>query len=502
MLLFCVGAMNSDYATQSERQQSAIFRVVDQPSSTRQPRTRRLSEVVAQIVAIEFLAVGLSAYTASLAYHYIVSNSSPPAYQYVPAAVFIALMVSLSSISFRQFSAIQTQPRHRFLWSGIAAVGLAFSLFLSTLFLFKISEGYSRGSFVFQIVSVLITVTATRAAIYSWLQSTIAAGRLMARRVVLIGEDGVCSQFADRLKATGILSVASFEFPSEAELTQHGSGLKTGRSIPATLDLCRKKHPDDVIIIANQENSSTIPSLLNKLSELPINVHIVPHDSMYLLATSRIAEFGNVTTFQVSSTPLSSFDRNIKRVFDIAAAIAGLVLFSPLLLCTAAAIKLDSHGPVLFRQTRHGYNKQTIKVLKFRTMTTLEDGSDFRQVRRNDDRITAVGRILRRTNIDELPQLINVLTGQMSIVGPRPHATAHNDMFEGRILPFARRHNVRPGITGWAQVNGARGETDTVEKMQERINYDLYYIDNWSLFFDLKIIVMTLFSKRSYTNAY
>jgi Undecaprenyl-phosphate glucose phosphotransferase len=494
--------MSFDYVTERKQPQSAILHVVGQPSPTTQPRTRRLSEVVAQIAAIEFLAVGLFAYLASVAYHYIAINSSPPAYQYVPAAVSIALMVLLSSISFRHFTAIQTQPRHRFLWSGIAAVGLAFSLFLSTLFLFKISEGYSRGSFIFQILSVLIAVIATRAVAYSWLQSTIAAGLLTARRVVLIGEDAICSQFADRLKATGILSVGSFQFPSETELMQHENGLKTGPSVPGTLDLCRKKHPDDVIIIANQENCSTIPCLVRKLSELPINVHVVPPDSMDLLATSRITEFGNVITFQVSSTPLSSFDLYIKRAFDVAVAITGLVLFTPLLLCVAVAIKLDSPGPVLFRQTRHGYNKQAIKVLKFRTMTTFEDGRDFKQVRRNDDRVTAVGRTLRRTNIDELPQLINVLIGEMSIVGPRPHATAHNDMFEGRILPFARRHNVRPGITGWAQVNGARGETDTVEKMQERINYDLYYIDNWSLFFDVKIMVMTLFSKQSYVNAY
>jgi lipopolysaccharide/colanic/teichoic acid biosynthesis glycosyltransferase len=135
-------------------------------------------------------------------------------------------------------------------------------------------------------------------------------------------------------------------------------------------------------------------------------------------------------------------------------------------------------------------------------MTTLEDGDDFKQVTRNDSRITRVGRILRRTNIDELPQLINVLRGDMSIVGPRPHATAHNEMFQERILPFARRHNVKPGITGWAQVNGSRGETDTIEKMQERVEYDLYYIDNWSFLLDLKIIVMTLFSKKVYVSAY
>jgi Undecaprenyl-phosphate glucose phosphotransferase len=420
----------------------------------------------------------------------------------VPAAIFIALMVSLFSISFRHFEAIQTQPRHRFLWSGIGAVGLAFSLFLSTLFLFKISEEYSRGSFIFQVLSVGIAVICTRAVAYSWLQSAISAGLLAARRVVLIGDDALCSHFAHRLKATGILPVGSLQFPSLNDLMQHEDGPKTGPSVAAMLDLCRNRHPDDVIILANQENFSTIPCLTRKLSELPLNVHIVPRDSMDLFATSKIAEFGNVITFQVSSVPLSSLDLFVKRMLDVVAATAGLVLLSPLFLCAAVAIKLDSPGPVFFRQTRHGYNKQTIGVLKFRTMTTLENGHAFRQVRRNDDRITPVGRILRRSNIDELPQLINVLMGQMSIVGPRPHATAHNDMFEGRILPFARRHNVKPGITGWAQVNGARGETDTLEKMQERIEYDLYYIDNWSFLFDVKIIVMTLFSRRAYTNAY
>jgi len=492
----------SEYSTQSKRVQAAVLHSIGLSSATIRPRTRPLSEAVVRIGAIEFLAVGLSAYIASVAYHYLGSNSSPPAYQYVPAAIFIALMVLLFSVSFRHFEGIQTQPRHKFLWSGIGAVGLSFSLFLSTLFLFKISEDYSRGSFIFQVLSVGIAVVCTRAVVYSWLQSAIAVGLVAARRVILIGDDSLCSHFAHRLKATGILSVGSFQFPSGKELMQHENGINTGPSAGAILDLCRDRHPDDVIILANQENFSTIPCLTRKLSELPINVHIVPRDSMDLFATSRIAEFGNVITFQVSSTPLSPFDLYVKRAFDVVAAMAGLVLFSPLFLCAAVAIKLDSPGPVFFRQTRHGYNKRAIGVLKFRTMTTLENGSDFKQVRKNDNRVTAVGRILRSSNIDELPQLVNVLMGQMSLVGPRPHATAHNDMFEGRILPFARRHNVKPGITGWAQVNGARGETDTLEKMQQRVEYDLYYIDNWSFLFDIKILVMTLFSKRSYVNAY
>jgi Undecaprenyl-phosphate glucose phosphotransferase len=493
---------SSEYTTHSKSGQSAVLHTVGISSATIQPRTRRLSEAVVRMGVIEFLTVGLSAYVASLAYYYLGSNSSPPASQYVPAAIFIALLVLLFSISFRNFEAIQTQPRHRFLWSGIGAVGLAFSLFLSTLFLFKISEDYSRGSFIFQVLSVGIAVTCTRAVAYSWLLSAISAGLLAARRVVLIGDDVLCSHFAHRLKATGILPVGSLQFPSANDLVQYENGLKSGPSVAAMLELCRKRHPDDVIILANQENFSTIPCLTRKLSELPLNVHIVPRESMDLFATSRIAEFGNVMTFQVSSAPLSSFDLYIKRAFDVATAVAGLILFSPLFLCAAVAIKLDSSGPIFFRQMRHGYNKEAIGVLKFRTMTTLENGSDFKQVRRNDGRVTPVGRILRRSNIDELPQLINVLMGQMSIVGPRPHATAHNDMFEDRILPFARRHNVKPGITGWAQVNGARGETDTLEKMQERVEYDLYYIDNWSFLFDVKIIVMTLFSKRAYLNAY
>jgi exopolysaccharide biosynthesis polyprenyl glycosylphosphotransferase len=181
------------------------------------------------------------------------------------------------------------------------------------------------------------------------------------------------------------------------------------------------------------------------------------------------------------------------------------MLLSPLLLMVALAIKLDTRGPVFFRQERHGYNNRTISVLKFRSMFVCDGDAAFVQTAKNDPRITRVGRVIRRTSIDELPQLFNVLRGEMSIVGPRPHATAHNAMFEARILPFSRRHNVKPGITGWAQVNGCRGETNTLDKMKKRVDYDLFYIDNWSFFFDIKIIVQTFFlllSKDEITNVY
>jgi len=174
----------------------------------------------------------------------------------------------------------------------------------------------------------------------------------------------------------------------------------------------------------------------------------------------------------------------------------------PLLAVIAVLIKLDSRGPVLFQQNRHGYNNKQISVFKFRTMHIVEDGADFTQAIRNDPRVTRMGRLLRSTSIDELPQLFNVLSGEMSVVGPRPHPVALNTTFEAQIAPFSRRHNVKPGITGWAQVNGYRGETDTLEKMQRRVDYDLYYIDNWSFLFDLKIILMTLFSRKVYENAH
>jgi len=205
---------------------------------------------------------------------------------------------------------------------------------------------------------------------------------------------------------------------------------------------------------------------------------------------------------RILQSPLSHLSRAVKRAFDVVTAVAALILLSPLLIVVSLAIKLDSRGPVLFRQTRHGYNNEPIRVLKFRSMTVMEDGGNFTPVTRHDPRVTRLGRFLRRTNIDELPQLFNVLVGDMSIVGPRPHATAQNESFAKLISSFSRRHNVKPGITGWAQVNGFRGDTDTLEKMQRRVEHDLYYIDHWSFLFDLRIIILTAVSRVAYLNAY
>jgi putative colanic acid biosynthesis UDP-glucose lipid carrier transferase len=191
----------------------------------------------------------------------------------------------------------------------------------------------------------------------------------------------------------------------------------------------------------------------------------------------------------------------LKRIEDmLLSALALLVLALPMLL-VALAIKLDSKGPVLFRQRRYGRGGREIGVLKFRTMRVLEDGAVVTQAKKDDPRVTRLGARLRSTSIDELPQLLNVITGQMSLIGPRPHAVAHNELYRNQIVEYMLRHKVKPGITGWAQVNGHRGETDTLRKMVHRVEHDLYYIRHWSLWLDAKILFLTIFGRRVWRNA-
>jgi putative colanic acid biosynthesis UDP-glucose lipid carrier transferase len=201
---------------------------------------------------------------------------------------------------------------------------------------------------------------------------------------------------------------------------------------------------------------------------------------------------GSLRADVASPVPAAEQDRLEKRIFDVFVALVGLILMAPLFLLTAMAIKLDSAGPVFFRQRRYGRNNRVFRIFKFRTMTVAEDGESVTQAKREDTRVTRVGRMLRASSIDEIPQLINVLLGHMSIVGPRPHALAHEEEFEENFDLFSRRRRVLPGITGWAQVNGCRGETKTPEDVEKRMEYDLYYIDNWSIWFDMEIIVRTV----------
>jgi putative colanic acid biosynthesis UDP-glucose lipid carrier transferase len=234
-----------------------------------------------------------------------------------------------------------------------------------------------------------------------------------------------------------------------------------------------------------------ILKLLDELRDTTASIYFLPDIFAFDLIQARFDEIDGMPLVAVCETPYSGVNGALKRGFDIAVTGAALAVLWPLMLLIAVGVKLSSAGPAIFKQRRYGLDGREILVYKFRTMTVLEDGGAVRQATRNDSRVTAFGSLLRKTSMDELPQLLNVLAGSMSIVGPRPHAVAHNEQYRKLIKGYMLRHKVRPGITGWAQVNGFRGETDTVEKMRGRVEHDLHYLRNWSLSLDLWVIVKT-----------
>jgi putative colanic acid biosynthesis UDP-glucose lipid carrier transferase len=235
-----------------------------------------------------------------------------------------------------------------------------------------------------------------------------------------------------------------------------------------------------------------ILQVLDELKDTTASIFFVPDMFVTDLIQGRTGSVCGMPVISVCETPFTGSNGFVKRLSDIVLSVLILLLISPILLVVAAAVKLGSPGPVIFRQRRYGLDGKQIVVYKFRSMTVTEDGASVQQATKNDSRITPLGAILRKTSIDELPQFINVLQGRMSIVGPRPHAVAHNEMYRKLIKGYMVRHKVKPGITGWAQVNGFRGETETLDKMQGRIDYDLDYLRNWSLWLDLYIIFKTV----------
>jgi len=236
---------------------------------------------------------------------------------------------------------------------------------------------------------------------------------------------------------------------------------------------------------------------------LPVHVYLGSDLIGYHFPRHHRQLLEGVPVLEIASAPLSGWSGFVKLIEDKVLASILLVLFAPLLLLIGLAIKLDSRGPVLFRQARYGFNNEVIVVYKFRTMyhdRPPEEGVP--QARRNDPRVTRVGRLLRRTSLDELPQLLNVIEGDMSMIGPRPHAVEHNEQYAALIGGYYGRHKVKPGITGWAQVNGLRGETQSLEKMAARVEYDVHYIENWSIWFDIKIMMMTALLGWVHKNAF
>jgi putative colanic acid biosynthesis UDP-glucose lipid carrier transferase len=257
-----------------------------------------------------------------------------------------------------------------------------------------------------------------------------------------------------------------------------------------------------VYIAVPISNASRIQELLAELRDTTASVYFLPDIFSFDLVQPRYIEINGMPALSITETPLQGLCGLRKRMADVILSLLAIALTWPLLLAIAIAVRLSSPGPVIFKQKRYGLNGEEILVFKFRSMTVCEDGAHVVQAKRGDRRITRIGKFLRRTSLDELPQIFNVLLGHMSLVGPRPHAVAHNEQYRKLISGYMVRHKVRPGITGWAQVNGLRGETDTIEKMEQRVRYDIEYLQHWSLWLDVRILFRTLWMVLKRENAY
>ncbi len=290
--------------------------------------------------------------------------------------------------------------------------------------------------------------------------------------------------------------------PDEALNDSESGNATLQTALAQAVNMVRRSRLDDVVLLLPWSAAHAVNACADRLMTLPVSVQLGPERIFDRFSEIHLSRLGPAIMLNLIRPPLTRIEVLSKRCLDFALALGLLVAVSPVLLLAGLLIKLDSPGPVFFRQWRHGFNQRPFKIIKLRTMYVSEDGGRVLQATRDDPRVTRIGYYLRRWNIDELPQLLNVIVGDMSLVGPRPHALTHDWEYERKISFYAKRHNIKPGITGWAQVNGCRGETDTEDKMRARVEHDLYYIDNWSIPFDLYILALTALSPKSFRNAY
>ncbi len=352
-------------------------------------------------------------------------------------------------------------------------------------------------------------VTITPALLLAWrvtFRTVLASLRKMGfntRTAIIIGQTPHGITLANEIQnhtEHGVLFDGFYDERSSDRLPNSAYPIKG--AVNQALERAKRGEVDYVYIAMPMHAKERIASILNQFSDTTANTYLIPDFFTYNLLHSRWDQIGQVQTLSVFDTPFAGVSSWIKRFEDILFSSIILVLISPILLAIAIGIKLTSKGPVIFKQHRYGLDGRKIEVWKFRSMTTMDQGPNIKQATKNDPRITPFGGFLRRTSLDELPQFINVLQGTMSIVGPRPHAVAHNEEYRQIVARYMLRHKVKPGITGWAQINGYRGETDTLDKMEKRVEFDLDYIHHWSVWMDIKIIFLTVFKGFTGSNAY
>ena len=383
-------------------------------------------------------------------------------------------------------------------WSCVVAI----LVFLSASF--KLTHVFSRDIVIRWFMATpaaLLLVDSLRNPIAKWL----ASDRGVVQRYVIIGANDVGVELARRIEHSraGGKFFGFLDHRSAARVMNALDTSVTGNcSARDFADFVRIHAISRVYLALPMSTAPRIEELLKELRDTTASVYFVPNIFAFDLVQARCVEINGMPAFSICDSPLQGMNGFWKRVFDVVLASIALVLTAPVLFAVALAIRRSSPGPVLFKQRRYGLNGEEILIYKFRSMTVCEDGPVLAQATKQDSRVTPLGAFLRRTSLDELPQIFNVLEGKMSFVGPRPHAVAHNEEYRKLINGYMIRHKMRPGITGWAQVNGLRGETTTVDKMHRRVQYDLDYLKNWSLWLDLKILVRTALTVAIDHNAY
>ena len=381
-------------------------------------------------------------------------------------------------------------------------IGVCVFVFMTMIvwaFALKISAEFSRVWFFSCLIGQTILISLFRLGIRSHIRNRAQAGEI-ARRIAIVGHTAQAGRFIGTLQSADtpwneVIGVFD-DRQDDKRIDDYPGGEPVLGTIEDLISYARRHRVDDIVIALPWNAVDRLLSVIERLRELPVNVRLAVDMIHYEFPTREATTLAGIPLLDVAPKPLADWDVVLKTIEDKVLATMALIVFSPLMALIAFAIKLDSPGPILFRQKRYGFNNQLIEVYKFRSMyNEARDDDAARLTTRNDPRVTRLGALLRRTSLDELPQIFNVLAGNMSMVGPRPHAKsakAGTRLYPEVVDQYAARHRVKPGITGWAQVNGWRGETDTEEKLVRRVQHDVYYIENWSLWLDIRILVLTV----------
>ena len=452
-------------------------------------RPRKAGDVTHSVVRIGLIATDMAVMLAAALVANRIRFDGFLAFDRLALVVMMALpLMILASEFFGLYRPEASARPVRGAMRWITAWTLTLGLVLAALFFSKTGDAFSRLWVAIWYLTVLAFILPVRIAWAFTLRQWILEGRMGD----YIGLAGGRRQVEALLEAVGERLDPGVVLIDERQ--------EPGQPLPAEA-LHELAGLNRLVLLFDPGEDRRIEDWLGPCRNLNIAVDLAPPFSSELLQYEPHS-VGGLMVWRMATRPLSSEALVLKRLEDLLLGLGLLVVALPLMALIALAVRLDTPGPILFRQRRHGFNGREFTVLKFRSMTAApQDDSNVPQARRNDPRITRVGAFIRRTSLDELPQLFNVMRGDMSLVGPRPHAIAHNEAFGAQIEDYLRRHRVKPGITGWAQVNGYRGETETIEKMAKRIEMDLYYIDNWSLALDMRILLRTI-AVAVHPNAY